>query len=61
MDKYSANMKIQYRIAERNGNYYPHVRTKKFLFWSSWKKIAKFGTTYDLYSLSNTSCPKTEE
>lgn len=51
-------MKVQYRIANRNGNYYPQVRIKKFLFWGSWKKIAEHPTGYGLYPLPNTDYPK---
>jgi hypothetical protein len=53
-------MKVQYRIANRNGNYYPHVKIKKFLFWSNWKKIAEHLTGYGMYRLPNTDYPKTK-
>ena len=53
-------MKVQYRIENRNGDYYPQTRIKKFLFWSSWKKIAKHPTGYGMYSLPNTDYPKTK-
>jgi len=53
-------MKVQYRIANRNGEYFPHVRTKKFWFWSKWRKIAKHPTGYGMYCLPDTDYPKTK-
>lgn len=53
-------MEVEYRIAKRNGDHYPHVRTKKFLLWSSWKKIAKHPTGYGMYGLPCTDYPKTK-
>ena len=54
-------MKVQYRIANRNGYYYPYVRTKKYLFWGAWKKIAEHPTGYGMYALPNTNYPQTKK
>lgn len=53
-------MEVEYRIANRSGEYYPQVRYKKFLFWSKWKKIAKYPTGYGMYSLPDWNYPKTK-
>lgn len=53
-------MKVQYRIANINGSYHPQVRTKKFLFWSRWGKIAKHPSGYGVYIPPNTRYPKTK-
>ena len=55
-------MKVEYRIQNIDGNYFPHVRTKKLLFWSKWKKIAEHpGNSYGMYSLPDTNYPKTKD
>jgi hypothetical protein len=53
-------MKVQYRIANRGKDHYPQVRAKKFLFWCSWKKIAKHPTGFGMYSLPDNDYPKTK-
>jgi len=52
-------MKIEYRIANRGSENWAHVRYKKFLFWSKWKKIAKHPTGYGMYPLPDFDYPKT--
>lgn len=42
-------MKLQYRIACVGEDYYPHVRIKKFLFWSKWKRIGRHPSGFGLY------------
>ena len=55
------NMKVQYRIANINGDYFPQVKTKKFLFWSSWKRIAEHPTGYGMYGQQDRDYPKTKK
>ena len=54
-------MKVQYRIANINGDYFPQVKTKKFLFWSSWKRIAEHPTGYGMYGQQDRDYPKTKK
>lgn len=54
-------MKIEYRIANINGEFFPHVRTKRFFFWSRWKKIAKHPSGFGMYPLPDTEYPKTKD
>lgn len=51
-------MIVQYRIKNYGGKYYPQVRMKGFLFWGSWKKIAKHPSGFGLYPESNHEYPK---
>jgi len=53
-------MKVQYRIANRSGSYYPQVRTKRFLFWSRWGKIGEHPSGYGVYRPPNSDYPKTK-
>jgi len=32
-------VKFEYRIAERDGYFYPHVREKWLCFWLEWERI----------------------
>lgn len=52
-------MKIQYRILYSNGQSFAHVRVKRFMFWSKWRKIGKHISGYGLYDVSDYNHPLT--
>lgn len=54
-------MKVQYRIENINGYYYPQGRVNKSLFWGRWKRIAKHPTGYGMYTPPNIDYPKTKK
>lgn len=43
-------MKLRYRLAVRDGLYYPQVNIRKYMFWTGWNKIAKHVVGYGLYN-----------
>jgi len=49
---------MKYRIAKRNDEYWPHVWKPTFFGFGKWKKIGTHPDGFGLYSLPNTSNPK---